>query len=130
MADTTYEVQLRYGIESRGAESGLGVLAARAQEAEKSMLSLRGTLNTITAVASAAAAALGFYKASDALIGYNARLEQTQITMQQIAAVNLRTGFDQAEAPVARYVSLLREAARLSPGTQQDFFSVGQDILG
>lgn len=81
---TTYRVETVYAIDDR-ASAALGGIGGAADRAGRSTSALTGTLSRLAGVA---AGGFGLQKAGQSLIGFNANLEQSRITIAGLLQLN------------------------------------------
>lgn len=124
---TTYEVRTKYLIDDK-ASRPLGGIAQAAGRAA-------GQTDALTrALKYAGAAMLGgklFSLGKSALIGFNSKLEQANISLAfQERLLNKGIGWTQARKKAGDYFGYYQQVAKASLGTTEDFLTMHQRIAG
>src|SRR5258707_283537 len=114
---TTYDVKIRYLLEGDKASSGLKNIAQQADTAAKSVNHVGNAMRTL---GTALVGYLGFREATKHLIGYNAELQEAQMSMRSMIQLNKKNTFAEATGDSLKLMSQFREDVKFVPGTVQD----------
>lgn len=123
-ATTIYDVRMRYSLEDR-ASSGLRPMEQQLQRTARSSGLLSSALGRVGALA---AGAFGIHKAQKALIGFNADLEQSRMTMAGMLQLNIGGSFAENMGRATDLVGKLQDRAKASVGTTKDMVEMASMI--
>lgn len=129
MADgtTNYEVQIRMQLRDEAATK-VRTLSAELDKTTKKAKETESSLKSMYGAAAAAATYVGIERAYDALIGFNAQVQQTKTSLAATVMINFGGTFEDAKKSAAGLFEEFQRFAMVSPTTTQEVAQFGQSI--
>lgn len=121
---TTYDIRMAYTLEDRTS----GGLKTIDSNLDKTSRKSSGLANSIKRMAAGAGAYFGIRAGVKHLIGFNANLEQSRITMAGMINMSTDLGAEAATGAAAKMVDQLQQKAKASVGTTQDMVDMATMI--
>lgn len=115
---TTYDVKVRYSMESRAAQTGVRGLVADTRTLGTEVKRTSGMFGRLAATV---AATFGARMAGKALVGFNATVEDTKNQIAGMLALTKKTDLQDQLGNADRLFANLQKRAKALPGTTQEY---------
>lgn len=124
-ASTQYDVALRYVFKDGGATRGVEGLSHQLEGLSKHGA---GVGNMLSHIGVAIAGAFGLHKGYEALVGFNAEMQDMKITMTALTQANLNEPFELARVQMDAMVDDFTAFAKQSPLTTKEIVEFAQNV--
>ncbi len=124
-ASTQYDVALRYVFKDGGASKGVEGLSHQLDGLAKHGA---GVGNMLSHIGVALAGAFGLHKGYEALVGFNAEMQDMKITMTALTQANLNEPFELARVQMDAMVDDFTAFAKQSPLTTKEIVEFAQNV--
>ena len=122
---TTYEVKLRYLVDSQGAAQAVPALTRETQRLGREASATRDRFREL---AGAVIGAFGIQEAKKALIGFNADMEATKIGLSAMIQGNRGGDWDKATEQAAGLFQEFQRFSQLTPVTTKEMTEFGRGV--